>query len=112
MDSSSFQLEPLPPGGKHPPLEKSTLVTSQVVQYVWLLMRGGSWNIKSSRDQNVSQKGSSHGNSEHEETQLVGLMKNAAFVQHKTSMWRHKDFLVCYFKRPSIENVTHILLIW
>lgn len=43
-------------------------------------MRGGLGNIKSSRDQNVSKKGSSHGNSEHEEIQLVGLMKNAAFV--------------------------------
>lgn len=71
MDSSSFQLLPLPPEGKHPPLEKSTFTTSQFVQYASLLMRGEPGNIKSSKDQNGSKKGSSHGNSEHEEIQLV-----------------------------------------
>lgn len=72
MDSSSFQPRPLPTEGKHPPLEKSTFMMSQFVQYVSLLMRGEPGDIKSSRHQNVSKKGSSHGNSEHEEIQLLG----------------------------------------
>lgn len=97
MDSSSFQLRPLPTEGKHSPLEKSTFMMSQFVQYASLLMRGEPGNIKSSRHQNFSKKGNSHGNSEHEEIQLLGLTKNAAFVQHPNSTQRHKDFLVCYF---------------
>lgn len=92
MDSSPFQLGPFPPEGKPTPLEKSTFMTSHSVQYALLLMKRG--NIKSSREQNVSKRGSSHGNSEHEEIQLEGLMKKAAFVRRPTSTQRHKDFLV------------------
>lgn len=41
MDSSLFQLKPLPPREKRLPLEKSTLMMSQLLQYASLQMRGG-----------------------------------------------------------------------
>lgn len=54
MDSSSFQLWPLPPEGKPPPLEKSTFMTSQFVQYASLLMRGELGNIKKAAETKMS----------------------------------------------------------
>lgn len=53
--------------------------------------------LKRSRHRNVSKRGSSRGNTRHKEIQLLGSMKNAAFVRRQTKCRRTRSSLFVIF---------------
>lgn len=96
----------------HSPLKGKTRLWKGPLSWhhsLWSLSHLWWWGkegiLKSNTDQKVSHESRSHGNSEHVELQVWGLMK-AAVVKHSVQM--HKDLFVIlssFFSASSIESV-------